>query len=253
MACFSSTPAFQKRLLALSSSEVQYEWFTAWMPAIGLDEVQGVLKNKAVTGNFESRMAMQAAAIRTDNPDSPILLESSYTGSGERCSSVLAITSDLTSKYFVRFGVAYHLSSGSTLGQSDTSLEVAYNSCGKIVGGDVIQLFAPSTTSLYRAFTGWIPAIHAAKAKAALVVQNASANFRTQLAVRTATTSREVTSAWSSNLEGTWHSGNGEFNTGEVALSLGSAYWVQMGLEYQMSAGSNGEATASMSVSVRTS
>lgn len=253
MACSAAMSLVQRRLAALSSSETQLEWYTDWMPAIGLDNVQGVLKNKAVTGNFESRMAMQTAAIRTDNPDSPILLESSYQASGERCSSVLSIATDLLSKCFVRFGVGYHLSSGSTPGQSDTSLELAYNSCGRIIGGDVAQLYVPGTTSFYRAFTGWIPAAHAAKVKAAIVILNASANFRCQLAQRTATTSRESTSAWSSALEGGWHSGNGEYNTGEVSLSNGSSFWVQFGLEYQLSSGSSGEATASVSVAVRAS
>lgn len=253
MSCFSMTSPIQKRLVALSDSVVQYEWFTDWMPAIGLDEVQGVLKNKAVTGNFESRMAIQTAVIRTDNPDVPSLLESSYQAQGERCSSVLDVTSQRSTKFFVRFGVAYHLSSGSTPGQSDTSLEIAYNSCGRIIGGDTAQLVVPGATSCYRPFTGWIPAHHAAKVKAAIVVTNGHANFRCQLAYRTATTSRESPNAWSSNFESTWHSGNDEFNTGEVTLSISSHFWVQFGLEYNLSSGSDGEASVSMSVGVRTS
>jgi len=253
MHCFTLTSPVQKRLYALSDAVVQYEWFTAWMPAIGFDSVQGVLKNKALTGNFESRMALQTAAIRADNPDTPVLLESSYQGSGERCSTVLNVAGDTDDKYFVRLGVAYHLSSAGNPGQADVSLELAYNACGKIIGGDVAQLFVPGTTSQYRPFTGWIPASHAAKVKAALVVLNSSANFRCQLAMRTATTSREATGSWSSNLEALWHSGDGEFNTGEISLSNGSVFWVQFGLEYQLSSGSNGQASVSMSVAARTS
>lgn len=253
MSCFTVTGPVSRHLTALSDAVVQCEWYTDWIPATGLDYVQGVLKNKAVTNNFEARMVMQTAAVRADNPDAPILLESNYQASGERCSSVLDLTTDLEDRFLVRFGVAYHLSSAGNPGQSDTSLELAWNACGKQVGGDTLQLQVPGTGSQYVPLTGWIPAHHAAKLKAALVVTNAHANFRCQMAVRTANTSREATNAWSTNLEGGWHTGNGEVNTGEVPLSLSGSFWVQIGLEYSLSSGSDGEATVTASIAIRSS
>jgi len=76
-------------------------------------------------------------------------------------------------------------------------------------------------------------------------------NFRQQLAYRTATTRLQQTSAWSTNFEGAWHTGNGEFPTGEITLSIGSAMWVQFGLEHSLSSGANGGAQVETSVAIR--
>lgn len=80
--CGSKTPATEKRLTA-QSGEIAYEWFTPYLMGMGLDRVRGVLKNKGAGANFRSRLAMQVALVRTDNPDAPATVGTeTLTGSG---------------------------------------------------------------------------------------------------------------------------------------------------------------------------
>ncbi len=253
MTCSQTLGPYQSRLTAISST-VQYAWLTGWFPTIGVDKIKGVLRNRGVDGNFQSRMAMQLATIRTDDPTSIALLESNYMqGAGERCSGVLDISSDTANKFFMRLGVAYSVSSGTSPAAADVGLELAYDAYGQVVGSTSLDLLTPGTASRHVPITGWIPAIHADKVKAAIVVTNAVGTFRSQLAYRTATTSQQDTGSWSTNLEGSWHSGDGEFATGELSLSTGSVMWVQLGLEHSLASGSNGGAQVDTAVAIRRS
>ncbi len=251
MPCGQLLGPYQARLAAISTT-VQYHWLTGWFPATGVDNIKGVLRNRAVDGNFQSRLVLQLATIRTDDPSAPVLLEASYLqDAGERCTGVLDISNSTASKYFMRLGIAYSVHTGSSIAAADVGLELAYNSCGEIIGATSLDLVAPGTNSLHTPITGWVPAMYAAKVKAIIIVTNAIGNFRQQLAYRTATTRLQQTSAWSTNFEGAWHTGNGEFPTGEITLSIGSVMWVQFGLEHSLSSGANGGAQVETSVAIR--
>ncbi|MCK6508120.1 hypothetical protein L6R53_32930 [Myxococcota bacterium] len=225
---------------------------TGWFPAIGVDRLKGVVINRAVDGSFQSRLALQLAEIRTDKPGAPILLEASYLqGAGERCSGLLDVSNDTAANFFMRLGVAYSVQTGASPAGADVGFQVAYDACGQVVGGASLNLATPGTASQHVPITGWLPAIHADKVKALIVVTNAFGAFRAQLAYRTATSIQQITNAWSTNFEGAWHSGNGEYNTGELALSTGSAMWIQFGLEHSLSSGANGGAQVDTAVAIR--
>lgn len=237
--------------LIVTSTDVLYYWFTGWQPAIGLDSIKSGVHLKGITGNFQARLAIQVASVRTDNPSAPALLETAYSNSPDRCSGVLDVSASTSTPMFVRFGVAYNLSSGSTPGQADVRVDLSWPACGQAAGGGTFALLAPDTNSRYQAISGWIPAIFADIVKAAIVVTATIGNFRCQLAFRTATSVKESPSAWSSNLEELWHGGNGEFTTGEKTLSVSSSMWVQIGVEYSLSSGTNGSAQVSVAAAVR--
>jgi hypothetical protein len=226
------------------------------MPAVGLDLVNAVMRMKAGAGNFQGRLVMQTAATRTDNPSAPTLLEAgytSYTNAPDHCTGVLNVASTTATPMFARFGVAYNLSSGSALGAADVSLELTWVACGQMAGGGTFAIQSPNTTSHYVAVTPWIPCILAELVKAALIVTGTLGTFRCQLSYRTATAVKESPSAWASNWEGLWHGGDGEYSTGELTPSLGSAMWVQFGVEHSLNSGSDGEAIVAVTVGVRRS
>lgn len=52
MSCGRTTNDTQKRLTATSTTAT-YEWFTGWMPAIGIDTIRATVKNRAVSGNLQ--------------------------------------------------------------------------------------------------------------------------------------------------------------------------------------------------------
>lgn len=240
----------QAHLIA-TSTDVLYYWFTGWQPAIGLDDIKSGVHLKGISGNIQARLAIQVANVRTDNPSTPAILESSYSNTQDRCTGVLDVSATTSTPMFVRFGVAYNLSSGTTPGQADVSVDFSWPACGQAAGGGTFALLAPDTNSRYQAISGWIPAIFADIAKAAIVVTATIGNFRCQLAYRTATSFKESTSGWSSNLEELWHGGNGEYTTGEKTLSASSSMWVQVGIEYSLSSGTNGSAQVSVAAAVR--
>jgi len=176
MPCGQLLGPYQARLAAISAT-VQYHWLTGWFPATGVDNIKGVLRNCAVDGNFQSRLVLQLATIRTDDPSAPVLLEASYLqDAGERCTGVLDISNSTASKYFMRLGIAYSVHTGSSIAAADVGLELAYNSCGEIIGATSLDLVTPGTNSLHTPITGWVPAMYAAKVKAIIIVTNAIGN-----------------------------------------------------------------------------
>lgn len=248
MACGQLSSEIQKHLVSTTSTGV-FEWLTDWVPAIGLDSVRATIKHKAVNGNFQTKFAIQTADVRTNNPNSPATLEQSWTaGAGERCTGNVDLSSYTNDALFVRLGVSYAASSG--VGEADVSLQVAYDACGQMVGTVSSEVLAPDANDSYLPVTGWIPAIHVGKVMAALVVAGGGPNFRTRLAVQTATTSVESPGAWTTTFD-TWRSGDQEVNTGELTPSIASAMWVRIGVQYTCSSGTNLRSFITCAVGIR--
>lgn len=247
MSCNSLLPAVSKRLTSLSTTAA-YEWFTDWLPAATMLRAQSVMKAKAVSGNLVIQVAMQTAAVRPDDPDSPVTVASTQSGAGETCSDVGDVTSGLAGKYFVRFGIAYSLSSGS-IGQGDVSLQVAYDACGGVAGSQTLALSTVSSTDSFLPVTGWLASISAEKVRAAVILAG-NANIQWKLSYRTATTSVDSPNAWQTGLEAGYH-GTGATNTGDLTPSVSTAMWVQFGIQYSSSSGGT-LAVGNMSVSVAT-
>ncbi len=248
------TPEVWKHLVSTSDDYELFEPFTEWVPAMGLDDVKVVWKQKAqeikTSGDFEVRPAIQTASVRTTEPDDWSTLGTAVAGNDETCDE-FDIATTTVDKFFVRFGVAYKLSTNAVQGEADVSLQVSYNSCGRIVGGKTETFSTNTVSDQMRPVTGWIPAVGVAKVKAAIIVQCGSATFRGRLTYRTADTSSENPNGWT-DIDSP-HS-DGEHNTNEIniASALIDKMWVQFGIRYDLSSsGTWTTGTISTAVSVR--
>lgn len=235
MACGKDIPEQQQHLTTTSTTD-QVVWFVGWMPCIGIDNVKVTLKNRAVQGSFQSQLVVQVAPIRTDKPDDPVKLDDALVGAGERCSGVESITTQTAGTFFVRFGVAFSLQAGgSGLGQADVALAVSYTQCGQVVGARTLSPDCSTTTDAVIPITGWLMALLVQKVKVLTLVRSLLGGFEWKLAYRTATTSKEEPSGWTA-IDQSYKTA-GEFNSGEVSLTLDGVMYVQLGLLYHSSSG----------------
>ncbi len=261
MPCGILTPSITKHLASTftGANSLRFEPYTDWFPVIGLDVLKAILKLRGVTNQFQGQLAFQTAVCRTDNPDAWATLD--QMTSSDRCTGVLNVTSALAGKFYVRFGIGFNISSGSTNSQADVTLQLSYDACGLVAGGVTLQALAPDTSNYFAPVTGWLQAIDAVKVLAAILVSGALNNFQCRLTYRTATTDTGVvTDNWAVvNLEAGWHAGNGEFNTGTLTLPTGvgqtgridDKMWIQFGLQFSVSSGTAGQATVSVATAVR--
>lgn len=242
MSCGSVLPASQVSLSAMSGLTA-YHWTTAWAPCTGLSSFDATLKAKAVSGSFRCQVVVQYAAVRADDPDAPSSVGSALTGAGESLTSSGDISGTTSTKMWRRYGIKYDLTAGSAA-TADVELQVAENSCGQVLATWSGVLVASSTTRAYQEIGMWVPAILAQKIKAAIVVNSLSGNFQWRLTYRTATTSKESPSAWTSDWDTTNNPDRtaGEVNTGELSPSLSGKMWVQIGIQYNLSGATAGQA-----------
>lgn len=259
MACGFLTPATTRHLSTNLSgaNSVVHEAFTDWIPVMGLDSVRALLRFAALTNQFQGQLAYQTAATRTDQPDAWGVLD--QVTSTDRCTGSISLSGVTANKFYIRFGIAYNLSSGSTNSQADVSLQLSYSICGSLVGTATLQALAPDTSNYFAPVTGWMPAADAAKVLAALLVSGVVGNFQCRLTYRTAQLETAVvTDNWATiNLEAGWHTGNGSFNTGQLTLPTSGngrtddKMWIQFGLQFSVSSGTGGQATVSVATAVR--
>lgn len=239
------------RSLNATTADERYEWYTSWLSATGMDEIKTVLKLRNLNGNFQCKHAIQVAPVRTDKPDAPEALGSYVTTNSEACSGLYDLSGTINDQYFIRFGVMYNLSSG-TFGRGDVTYQCSYAQCGQVLGATSVQLETSSTTEKYQVLTGWLPAIMAKKVMLAVVCASRSGNIQWRAAYRTATTSPEIPSAWSTTFDANGYRADGEFNTGEITPTVANEMWVQFGLQYNLSSGSAlGTAAFQVSTAVR--
>ena len=247
MACGSTPPDLNVHAVAVSAS-VAYEW-GPWIQATGVDNLKAALRLHGVAGNIQGQLAIQTAAVRVDVPDQPSLLDSPQVGEGERCSGGISIAATTASKFWVRFGIGYSLSSGTALSQADISLSVSYTQCGQVLGSRSNALASSTSSDAYVLISPWVAGLLVDKMKAITICRSLTGTFEWRLCYRTATTSKEDPSAWTL-LEANAH-GAGEFNSGELTLSgIGGAMYIQFGLMYHATSGA-GQAQVDTVVSIR--
>lgn len=233
------------------STTLAYKWFTPWGPATGLDTVIAILILTGLIGNFQAQLVIQTADVRPEAPNAPTLLGSALSSTTPYCTGAVSVSSYTAGAMWVRFGVAYNLTSGSALGAADVTLIVSDDRCGQAAGSATNTLHTTSTaTNTYVAVTGWIPAIVATKVKAALVATALQGPIQWRLAMRTATTTPEQPNAWSTTFD-TWRTTAAEVCTGELATSISGAMYVQFGIQYILSGGSFGNVIVAATVAVR--
>lgn len=256
MACGNYTGG--EKSLEANSGELQYVWFTTWFLAVGIDKLRAVIKNRGVVGNFQSQVAYQVAEVRTDVPGTPTAVANTIkTGAGELNTEDVNIASATGPVFFVRFGVAYKISSGATPSRADVSLEVSFDQCGKSVGARsfTVSTDLGSGSKITVPITDFFPAISADKLKCAIIVSGASSDFRCELAYRPAATSKQSPGSWNSSFTpaGPTYSGNTEDCTEELAPSSAvTAMWMQVGLSYWSNTGGTlAQATIEVASAIR--
>lgn len=249
MGCGLLMPPISVRLAALSTTFV-YWWGTPWREAIGLDTVMAAIKAADASTNFNWQLAIQTAAVRTDNPDQPATLGTAQTGVGPYVTTALDISQTTGSKMWVRFGLAYKIGTGAGPEQGDIDLQLQYTQCGKMVATFANQVVATQgSTGLVTVISDWIPSMQVTKIKPAFVINSATTNLRVRLVYRTSGAVRESPSAWSTL--GSLQSA-GETCPGELSPTIGTQdMWVQIGLEVSSSDANLAQGFVAVAVGVR--
>lgn len=255
MSCGATTGSIQKRLTAFSATQA-IEWFTGWVPCVGMDTIMPVLKCKVATSSdFDAQVVLQVAKVRTSEPSTPVTVgdeQSPTSGSFEYNAGSQDISSHTDDAMFVRFGVQYKHDSGGSQAAAELSLEVAYHQCGTVSGAINSQLTTTTSTAQFVAATPWLPALLVEKVKGAATCGSLSGNFQWRLVYRTAATSLESPSGWSvvSDLSAPYTSG--DVNTGDLSVTLTGKMWVQFGVQYVSTSG-DGQASLACVVGTRRS
>jgi hypothetical protein len=266
MTCSTNIPVVTKHLRATSSTADSFEPFTDWMFCVGIDSVKRVLRNMQVSSGgttfFRTKFAYQVASCRTDNPGSWTPAGSYVTGNAEASALLTSISTDTAAGFFVRFGVAYGLVSGSTPYEADVQLQIAFDACGEVVATRSFQTSWDQTTEVYTSITDWLPVIHVDKVKLVVIMTASTATYaRWRWCYQTADTSPDLQSTISSwtvdtGTPSTYVTAN-ETNTGDFALTSAPAstvFWIRFGIAFSSTtANTLAQATFSTAVAVRRS
>lgn len=256
MACVTVLPAIQKHLVATSGTDC-VEYFSDWMPAIAMDAATAALKLRNVTGYFRATVVVQTAEVRTDIPNTPTLIGAitGQTVDGETFFS--AATFDLatltTGQTYVRFGVAYDVSTTPSFGQADVTLQVAFRQCGSLGKAWSGQLVARSSDACFVPIGAWQPAMGVVKLEGTIAISGLTGAFELSLAYRTAATSIESPDAWITTGMGSALTTADETNTGELTPTTTGKMWIQPGLKYDLASGTFGQADVTVLLGIRSS
>ncbi|MES2642003.1 MAG: hypothetical protein V4850_21135 [Myxococcota bacterium] len=228
---------------------------TNWQSAVGYDDIKAALNLRSVqvaSGGLEAQLAIQTATVRTDEPDNWATVSGlTQSGAGATGSAAISVANTTAAKMWVRFGLAYNLTAGSTApGAADATLALSYAACGSLIGAWNGQLTTTVTSDSYVAITPMIPALLADKIKAAIIVNSVTSNFQCRVVVRYGFALKEVAGAWT-NTSDTNVSGASQRNTGELTLSNGSNMYVQIGLAYSNTSAVFAQADVAVSVGAR--
>ena len=253
--CTNTSQPKTLRLHATNTTE-QFEAFTGFLAAVGLDAARFTLKRKSVSTagtapTLTFKIAYRIAQNRADNPGAwNVIAGFSTTGAGEdlidvNCASITA------GQAFIQWGVSYTLGgTAPTDGQADVELTITTQTCGASAGTRSEDLTSfNTTTNTFVAISGWLPTLGVQAVVTFFTICGIAGNLRLQLCYRTATTSTQSAGAWTL-LEGTnYRSTDGETTTGEIALSLSTVMWVQFGIAYSQSSAGSAPGKASVTTS----
>ena len=141
MACTTFSRGITKHLKCEVVNVIFYEPFTTWYLCTGVDEVRGLIKAYAATSNFKYKLAYQVALCRTDKPEDWAVLEAGayHADDGEYCSGDVSVATATAAAFFIRFGVAYQFTSGTTA-EADVEISVSFDACGTLLGTTTVTL-----------------------------------------------------------------------------------------------------------------
>lgn len=231
--CENTTTGPLQRLVSYSKTNAVFTPTSKWMPVSGLaDDILFNLLQQSLDGTFTAQPGIQLARVRPDNPELPMAVGSVSSSNGYESSTYSATGLNIGDFFYWRFGVFGVSTDG--FGQADVRLSVSFDSRGKILGRQSIdvQPFNDNTQTAVYPISGWHPVVAAKNVKAAFVIaDNQYATLRYRLFMRSADDS-SAPNAWTA-LEAGWTAppvGNSERNTGEILLGASGAARFQLGV-----------------------
>ncbi len=256
--CSKNASPVTKRLHVNNLVE-QFEAFTGFEAAVGLDAIRIVVKRKSFTSAGTTpvltvKPAYRIAEIRPNNPGAWIVIpgQSGWTGAGEGFADI-DVSSLTSGKAGIQFGVSYTLSGGApTDAQVDVEFSISYQSCGSSIGTRSQELNTfNTTTNTFVAITGWVPTL-GVEAVVAFFVISGLTNFRCQLCYRTGPTNIQGAGAWNLLEGANYRTTDGESSTTQLTMSLTTVMFVQFGVAYSQSNAGAAPGTASVTTNVWT-
>lgn len=223
---------------AATSGAPQYDFYTPWMPAIGVDNLRAMIRAKSASSNLSWAQCIETASIRTDNATSPQVITGYTSGVAEVSTGSFSITSYLGSPLacWFRLGIAHYNNNATGIAEGDVALQTSWFQSGRIVDGRRVMLYTTDTANKFQVLTRWIPAIHVAKVRAAIIVNGVSGavGLTVQLAQQGCPTNDANPGAWSA-IAGTSNSissGVLEYNTGDISNGDAVNQWIRYGVLY---------------------
>ena len=113
--CTTSFPPITKTVSS-GSETAQFIPFTNWMLAIAANEIKVLIDVIERTTDFEVQLAIQTAQTDTTKPDTPLAKGNVLSVTGKNCSGMIDIKTDVTPKFYVRFGLLVKNASGQGTG-----------------------------------------------------------------------------------------------------------------------------------------
>lgn len=241
-----------RKTLSIYGAYDQFEPFTEWMPATGIDKAHFVWTMYGEEDSIKTRPGYQLAEVRPDQPKAPTDPASAdwETDNGSYyAAETLSNTDDC---FWIRFGVFYQ---GVVFGSAEVSLTVTTESdFGRLVGAAeyVLDTLANASAPVRTLPIGpWISTARVSNVKAGFIVSGVSGAMKYGLGYRVATADPMTPAGWA-NVETLQSVSAGTRVLDDTAVSPGSTRaWVQFGLRYQGDSSQDGEATINAIVAVR--
>jgi len=254
MACVRVTDPVQHHLITSAATD-SIQYFTEWMPAIGMEDALATLKLANVSGGFRATVVVQTAAVRADKPDAPTLIGSiaNQTSDDEFffSAATVGIGTLVEGKAWVRFGVAYDVSSTPAVGQADVTLQLAIRQCGSMLAPWTGTLSTVTSEDGFVAITGWLPALAVVDFQATIVLSSKVGAIRLKLTYRTAETSPEAADTWDPTGLGNDLSADGETTQGALAPTTTGKMWIQLGIRFDLTSGTYAQADVAALIGIR--
>jgi hypothetical protein len=212
--------------IVVYSTATRYVWRTDWIRAHGVGAADFAMNVRNVVGSGQAKPCYQTAAVLTDYPDAPAVIS---TGSYVAAAGWTHYreTLSLTTKAWVRFGVASSNSAGTALGSVEADLVVSVLNRAYEVGALVIDVRPgqiSGTDINYFVLGDWSPTLGIDTMMAAVVVlDNDSTYSENGLFCRTAIDPMQP-NAWQ-GVEAAWNnpaSGSSVRNTTALSLPAGA-------------------------------
>jgi len=106
------------------SATPEFVPLTKWIPAAMVKYIKVLLQLRDRTGQFQVAVALQTAATDPDSPDSFVVKGTYLATNSKQVLALTDVSSDVDSKFYVRFGIAVKNGAGSNLERGEVRLTV---------------------------------------------------------------------------------------------------------------------------------